>query len=341
MQKDPTERYGSAEEMRQELDRVVKSAAAAPVAPPPPEEKKSSKAWIWILVVVLILVGVGAAWALGLFGGNIEVPDLAGMTLEEAEVALTEVDLTLGEAELVEDPSGEAEPGTIYEQDPEAESRASEGDTVDVVVNGTESVEVPDLVGMTEAQAATAISDAGLKLGETKREFNDEVESGTVYEQTPAAASEVPPETEVTITVSKGTETASVPNVVGMAEAQATQTLEDAGFQVAREESFDDTVASGVVSGQNPSAGVNAETGTTVTITVSKGAETATVPNVVGIQENQAVEALEDAGLRSSVQYEDNANVGVVIRQDPAANASVAPDTRVTIVVGQQAATTP
>ncbi len=341
MQKDAAERYGSAEEMRQDLDRVVTSAAVAPVAPPPPEEKKSSKAWIWILVVVLLLVALGAAWALGLFGGNIDVPDLTGMTIEEADAALTEAELALGEAALVEDPSGEAAPGTIYEQDPEAESRASEGDTVDVVVNGTESVEVPDLVGMTEAQAATAISEAGLKLGETKREFNDEVESGTVYEQSPAASSEVPPETEVTITVSKGTETASVPNVVGMPVAQATQTLEDAGFTVTGVDAYSDTVAVGNVIEQNPSAGVNAEAGTLVTITVSSGAETVAVPNVVGMQENQAVEALEDAGLRSSVQYEDNANVGVVIRQDPAANAKVAPDTRVTLVVGQQAATTP
>jgi serine/threonine-protein kinase len=340
MQKEPAERYGSAEEMRQELDRVVKSAAAAPVAAPPPE-KKQSKAWIWILVVVLILVGLGAAWALGLFGGNIEVPDLTGLTIEQATTALEEEGLVLGESELIPDESGQTAENTIYEQEPAAGERASEGDTVDVVVNGSESTEVPDLVGLTEAEAVTAINDAGLTLDRTEREFNSEVEAGTVYEQTPAAGSEVPMETPVTILVSKGTETVSVPNVVGVEQAQATQTLEDAGFQVAREEEFSDTVAAGVVSAQNPSAGVNAETGTTVTITVSKGAETVSVPNVVGQQENQATETLEDAGLRTSVQYEDNANVGVVLRQDPSPGAQVAPDPRVTIVVGQQTATTP
>jgi serine/threonine-protein kinase len=341
MQKEPAERYGSAEEMRQELDRVVKSAAAAPVAAPPPEEKKQSKAWIWILVVVLILVGLGAAWALGLFGGNIEVPDLTGLTIEQATTALEEEGLVLGESELIPDESGQTAENTIYEQDPAAGERASEGDAIDVVVNGSESSEVPDLVGLTEAEAVTAINDAGLTLDRTEREFNPEVEAGIVYEQTPAAGSEVPMETPVTILVSKGTETAAVPNVVGLQEAQATQALQDAGFQVAREEEFNDSVAAGVVSAQNPSAGVNTETGTTVTITVSKGAETVSVPNVVGQQENQATETLEDAGLRTSVSYEDNANVGVVLRQDPAAGTSVAPDTRVTIVVGQQAATTP
>jgi hypothetical protein len=136
-------------------------------------------------------------------------------------------------------------------------------------------VAVPNLVGMTEQGATTALEQAGLKVGKVTNELTDKGPAGTVVAQDPAAGQEVAEGGLVALTVSTGaspspTPTSAVPNVVGTTEAVAVQTLEGAGFVavVAKEASL--TPAGEVVS-QSPTAGVMAASGSNVTITVSTG----------------------------------------------------------------------
>jgi serine/threonine-protein kinase len=336
MEKDPAMRYASAEEMRQDLERIAAGADVAPAVVAPAPAKKRS-AWPWVLLILaLIAAAIGLFWFLS--RGDIEVPDLAGQTVDEATVTLTDAQLVLGEVTYNENyPDGVSE-GTIFQQDPEAGKMVDASATVDVVVAGSELSEVPDVTGMTEAEAVVAIRDAGFDLGGTESDFSAEFDAGTVYDQNPKGGTEAPVGAPITIFVSKGVETVNVPNVVGMSESQAVSALEDAGLQSNSTQAFSDKPIGEVID-QNPSAGVNVDAGTTVQLTISQGQETVSVPNVVGMSENAATEALEDAGLRTRVEYEDNAaQAGKVIRQDPAAATTVDPGTRVTITVGQEPA---
>jgi len=136
-------------------------------------------------------------------------------------------------------------------------------------------VAVPDLVGMTEAGAANALEQAGLKVGKVVSEQTDKGPAGTVVAQDPAAGAEVAEGDLVALTVSSGASpspstTSTVPDVVGTTQADAEQLMTAAGFAVVIVEEASLTQAGEVVS-QSPTGGVIAQSGSTVRITVSTG----------------------------------------------------------------------
>ena len=94
---------------------------------------------------------------------------------------------------------------------------------------------------------------------------------------------------------------------------------------------------------QAPSAGSQLPPGSTVSITVSKGEEKATVPTVIGKERAEAVEAVRTAGLKPVVQEQETevpSQVGRVTDQFPPPNSEVKPGSSVTLVVGKAAAGT-
>src|SRR5450830_1892477 len=136
-------------------------------------------------------------------------------------------------------------------------------------------VAVPNLVGMTEQGAATALEQAGLKVGKVVSEQSDKGPAGTVIAQDPAAGSKVAEGGLVALTLSGGVSpspppSVAVPDVVGSTQAEAVQTLGEAGFVVVIAEELSLTPAGEVVS-QSPTGGVMAKSGSTVTIIVSTG----------------------------------------------------------------------
>ena len=160
-----------------------------------------------------------------------------------------------------------------------------------------------------------------------------------------ALAMKSQPGASVAIGVSLGATPSNpkVPNVVGKTRADATASLENAGFKSQVYESYSPTATAGVVFTQFPAANTKALAGSTVAIGVSKGkAPTAPtpqanvkVPNVVGKTEAQANTALKNAGLgvASYTVFSDTVAKGSVVGQLPAAGASVAKDTVVGIAV--------
>ena len=136
-------------------------------------------------------------------------------------------------------------------------------------------VAVPDLVGMTEPGATKALEQAGLKVGKVVSEQSDKGPSGTVIAQDPAAGSKVAEGGLVALTLSSGAApnppaTSDVPNVVGLKQADAIQSMSQAGFAAVSVGEASLTPAGEVIS-QSPTAGVIAKPGTQVTITVSTG----------------------------------------------------------------------
>src|SRR4029077_16806808 len=159
-------------------------------------------------------------------------------------------------------------------------------------------VTVPFVKGLTEQLAVDKIRGAGLNP-QVARDFSDEVEKGSVIDQSPAPGEKQVKHGNVRITVSKGKETVKVPSVLGLSRDAAISALVNAGldphaFGVASSKPV------GTVTAQDPPAGTEVEKGSKVRINVSSGPANVTAPSVVGLQFDQANLALQNQGFTVS-----------------------------------------
>jgi hypothetical protein len=133
-----------------------------------------------------------------------------------------------------------------------------------------------------------------------------------------------------------------VPDVVGFAANAAVNQVRDAGFVPKTVGGASDTVAQGTVISTSPPGGAKADEGSTVTITVSKGAGEVSVPTVIGSSREDAITVLTQAGLRTRVIEQESASApdGTVTAQEPAGGLKEPEGTRVAITVAVTPATT-
>lgn len=237
------------------------------------KKKKRKRMLIGLLVAALAIAGIVAGYRAFSASKKVTVPDVSGMTKSQAKTAVEAAGLTL-EVESTEY-SDTVDRGKIISQSPKANAMSREGRTVKVVISkGSESVQVPNVVGMSENEAVSALEKAKLQVAEIKREYNDSYSSGVVYNASPSAGSAVDKNSKVTLYVSKGKETVSVPGLVGLTQNDAESRIKANGFTVGTvTQQYSDSYASGVVMSQSPSEGTQIEKGTTINFVVSKGVD--------------------------------------------------------------------
>ncbi len=240
-------------------------------------KKKSSKKAVAIVIGViaaLALIG-GLAFALmGGFGSGEPVPDVTGKTVDEATLVLQNAGFELGTTSTKYDDGVEA--GKVISQDPAAEAKREKGTKVNLVISqGTEQVAVPDLTGMSADEAKQALKEKGLVPVGGEAKYSDTVAQNRVMGQSPSAGSTVAKGASIEYYLSLGTESISVPDVVGKGEAAARASLQNAGFDVTVDYSYSDSVAEGNVISQSPNASSRLGKGETVSITVSNGKQPA------------------------------------------------------------------
>jgi 6-phosphogluconolactonase len=137
---------------------------------------------------------------------------------------------------------------------------------------GGNNVTVPNVVGMTQAAATTAIGGAGLAVGSVTMASSSSVASGSVISENPAAGTSVASGSAVALTVSSGPAQVAVPNVVGSSAQSYTKTITNSGLVVGTVTMVSSTtVASGNVISQSPAAGTMVNSGSAVNLTVSSG----------------------------------------------------------------------
>ena len=164
---------------------------------------------------------------------------------------------------------------------------------------GPKQVEVPDVVGMTEADATAAIEAAELSAGASSDEYSDTAPAGSIISTSPTAGSTVDANSAVDYVLSLGVEQVTVPQIIDLAEADAIAAIEAAGLTAGTVDSaFDEDIAVGNVSSQDPMAGSEVDKGSAVAYTVSDGPTPfVQVPAVRDLPEADAVAAIEGAGL--------------------------------------------
>ncbi len=375
MAKSPDDRYGSAEELRADLLRfadgrpveagdpgltsmMVAGAAATSAMPvttgrtrvvpmasvspqPDPEEldrQKRTRRLTILLIVLLVVLGVIGFFLLrsvGLFGGNVTVPNVVGETKDAATQTLRNDHLTVGTSTLRE---SNVTKGLVLATSPKAGSSVKKNSTVDLVVSqgpNVPTVTVPSVKGQQLTPATQLLSAAGLSY--TVKYVTSNQPIGTVLDQNPEGGSQVKQTVKVQLTVS-GTQTSvSVPNVVGESATAAGATLGRAGLNVGTTTSAcsgQSQVSNGQVASQNPAAGATVQPNSSVNIVVSN---CVSVPNVVGQTTSAAQGALGSAGLSPSTTTDASCTgtPGTIESQNPSPGSQVAGGSTVTITVCQ------
>jgi eukaryotic-like serine/threonine-protein kinase len=193
-------------------------------------------------------------------------------------------------------------------------------------------VSVPIVVGQTLDSARTEIERAGLQVDVRRRA--DRAPRDIIFDQAPNAGSKVDDGSTVAVFVSNGPGTVKVPDVVGIAEADAKRRVRAAGLraQVQRESSV--KVPIGIVIRTDPSAGRPVDRRSEVTLVVSSGPEQVAVPDVTGQDEQQAVAALREKGLTAVVREKASTEpAGTVVSQSPVGGQQIDQGSTVTIFV--------
>jgi serine/threonine-protein kinase len=206
------------------------------------------------------------------------------------------------------------------------------------------SVSVPDIKGKSVAEATTALQKVGLNLEVEKEVNSTEVASGLIITQNPESGTELKSGKTVKVTVSRGVKTGTVPNVIGMSEAEAVKAIEAANFVVGEiKREYNNNYNSDIVFQMSPTANTTANEGTKVTIYVSKGEDVVSVTSVIGQTESDAKNTITNAGLTvGNVTYETNKDYaeGIVIKQTPTDGTQVARNSSVNLVVSSGKITT-
>ena len=309
MEKDPNERYQSATEMLKDLSMALKNPEGDFVEQKDftnqytqriptlgeqeyikndkieddeeqeePKNKMSKKKKI--IITIAIILGIILIPIIGFFGTkalmdagvpkDVDLPNLVGKTLEEANKEIEGTDITL---EQTEEFNADVEAGKIISQDPPYVDgyTVKENSTIKIVISkGTEKAVVENVKGKTYEEAVQILEKENLKV-ERVDQTSQTVEAGIVIDQEPGEDEEVNAGDTVKLYVSSGTgiEQVEVENVVGKTEEEATSILTKAGLKVNVGYKEDSSKATDIVLSQDVTAGEKVDEGTTVTIVVN------------------------------------------------------------------------
>ena len=198
-------------------------------------------------------------------------------------------------------------------------------------------VDMPNLVGKTQAEAEQMADDLGITLEITEVASSD-VEEGKVVSQDPEyTESKIEKGSTIKINVSKGPEETEMVKLEGMKIEDARNTAESLGITLDEQTENSDTVEAGIIIRQDTAVGTLVKSGDTVVVHISAGVEKVRVPTVLGMDEGTAVATLKNAGLNPKVTYESNEEEedGKVISQSIDANAETAKNSNIDIVVNK------
>lgn len=284
--------------------------------------------------VAVMGTSASAAWFFSAGPGRrVPVPDIVGMSQDEARAAVEAQGLVWSPP--TREYSDTVPAGSVISCEPGAGERVAPNRAVTAVVSrGVETTQVPDLAGKTEEQARQALEAQGLSLGTVTREYSADVEQGAIISSDPQAGQTVNHSTAVSVVVSQGRQPTTVPDVSSLSKKQAQESLEKAGLSLGRTtEQYSDSVAKDRVVSSSPAAGAAAFYGDSVDLVLSKGPEQVVVPDVTSLSEEEATQALEDAGLKVEVRKRLGGTFDSVRSSDPAPGSRVKPGSTVTIIV--------
>ncbi|MBN1051573.1 Stk1 family PASTA domain-containing Ser/Thr kinase [Clostridium botulinum] len=234
--------------------------------------KKTKKILLGVgggIFLILLCVGIFTLVSSGV-GKEVELPNIIGMTLDEAKSKLEGMELTLVDAgsEKSDEPEG-----TIIKSDPKAGSSVKAKSKIRVIVSsGQTKVKMPDLREEDTDTANKILQSLNLKIDNVTEEYSDDVPKGQIISQNPSKNTEIDTTTKISVVVSKGAQVrlSTVPNVIGLSLDDAKDRLDNAKLKISIvEKETNDESKNGIVLSQSIE-GSKVQQWTTVTITIGK-----------------------------------------------------------------------
>lgn len=199
------------------------------------------------------------------------------------------------------------------------------------------AVDVPSLSGLTPEQARGLLEPRGLLLIVDEERADDRAAPGTLIDQRPLPGSRLRRGEDVHVALARAAAPVKVPKLTGLTVDAAREVLDPVRLKVGNvTETPHPTLPKGQIIGSTPPAGADAKADAAIDLQVSAGPAQQPVPSVIGKSKGSAKALLEKAGfVMGSVHYgsNDDYDAGIVIKQDPAANAQAAPGSKVDLTI--------
>ncbi len=268
--------------------------------PDHPAATGTGRRWFLAVLAVMAVAGGALAWW-SAQPEEKQVPDLVGLDVAQAGNLLT------GDFAVEQiDEASETDPiGVVIRTDPAAGIRVDKGSTVTLVVStGPAPRVLPELSGLSFPDALSKLEGMGLLVEYAEPVYDENVAKDIVLSWTvpdsPAlvAGGTVLKGTTVSVVVSAGPAPRTVPDLTDMALADAAAALQALGLVIAEApQEFSNEIGQGRVIRQDPAPGGSVERGSTVSVTVSKGQDLVTLPDLTGLDIAGVEAALAGAGF--------------------------------------------
>ena len=297
--------------------------------------KMSTRAILLAVIAFLLIVAAsfGGSWWWTEYGPGsyLTMPTTTGRDLADVQADLGAIGLA---SSVEEEFSDDVQSGIVTHSDPDGGSSVHKSTNVQLYVSkGIDMKDVPNVVGKGQDEASRTLADAGLALGAVTDAYSEEVPPGQVISQSVAAGTSLAHDSTVDVVLSKGREPRTVPTLTGKGASAAKSSIEALGLVASPTEAYSDTVPEGQVISQQTREGSTVYRGDSVSYTVSKGPEMVTVPDVVGLQRQEAHDKLEGAGFTVQEDLILGGFFNTVRSSDPAGGSKVKKGSTVTISV--------
>lgn len=288
--------------------RTAATPPHPPASPPPalgepgrprPAPRRSRRGPVLLVsvLVLALLAGLGG-WYFGI-ARYTHTPAVINLSAAAAQAKVEKAGLTFESGEQAY--SETVAKGSVISTDPDAGARIRDGGTVTAVISlGPERHAVPDVRGKTLDEAQTLLDAASLGFGQAIEKYNEKVAKGKVITTDPAPGTQLRRDAAVNVVVSRGPKPIKIPDWTGRNGDKAVAALTRLGFEVQRDDQYNDTVPLGRVISQSPNSGTGFKDDA-VKLVVSKGPALVQVPRVNGLKVDDARHVLEDLGFSVAV----------------------------------------
>lgn len=309
--------------------------------------KKKRKKWWLILPILFIaaLLVIGGYFVFGGGRGDVEIPKVSGDTETVAREKLEAAGLKVAD-ETEEIADDEIEEGNVVKTDPQEGTEVKKNSEITLYISsGTEKITLKNYEEKNFEDVKAELIKLGFSEDQIKEETksSDAIGEGLIISQSPDVGEKVSPkEDDITFVVSTGPESFAMEDYYGqrIEDVRAALTSKGVPTENIYEQSAPSDEPVGTVINQAPGAGESVITSQTViTLTVSSGQEMVNVPRIIGQSRNDAVAALNEAGLKYSIKeesgYNDSVPAGEVTDVSPGEGTSVAVGSSVNVTISK------
>lgn len=247
------------------------------------KQRKRGLYYTFIVLALMVAVGWTAQRVIPrlLFPDEVQVPNIVGLSRDEAERTLGERGLSLGIDREVFD--NEIPENHIISQDPSPGRTVKQNRVIFVRLSrGAEYVDMPDVVGLTLREARLNLTQAGFTLGEQMETFEPNMAVNQVVDQSPEAGERVQKGIPVNLVVNQGRETTQVvtlPDFQGQDLERVRREVSRLGLELGNTwPEFSTEFAENQVIAQNPPPGTEVEEGWAIDVVYSQGTPRGAAP---------------------------------------------------------------